>query len=279
MLIHEMPMDAYRRWDAVSASDLKNMQRSAAYARLCPSKESAALDWGSAVHTAVLEPETLTRRYRIDPQSPKGGYPAGWRNTNDYKTQRAALIAEPGVLGLLTSEEFDGLSTIAENVATNEIGAKLHDLPGTRESSLFVADPEFGVQRKVRPDWLIPKAQMIVDVKTARDWRAGAFARSCLQYGYHMSAAYYIDTFALYGTIEVEHFVFLVVAADAPYEVAAYTLDRDSIAQGRADYRKALAKWCACKSSDQWPGGSTKIEEIRIPEFGINYWQEEEDTF
>lgn len=279
MLIHEMPMSDYRRFDAVSASDLKNMQRSAAYARLRPSKESAALDWGSAVHTAVLEPVTLTTRYRIDPTSPKGGYPAGWRNSNDYKAQRAALLSEPGVYGLLTSDEFDGLSTIAENVATNEIGAKLHDLPGTRESSLFVADLEFDVQRKVRPDWLIPKAQMIVDVKTARDWRPGAFARSCLQYGYHISAAYYMDTFGLYETVEVEHFVFLVVAADAPYEVAAYTLDRDSIAQGRADYRKALAQWAACQNAGEWPGGLAKIEEIRIPEFGINYYQQEEDSF
>ena len=279
MLIHEMPMDAYRRWDAVSASDLKNMQRSAAYARLCPSKESAALDWGSAVHTAVLEPELLVRRYRIDPESPKGGYPAGWRNSTAYKEAKAAQLDQPGVIGLLTPEQFGGLEEIAEHVASNEIGGKLHDLPGMREASLFTDDREHGLGRKCRPDWLIPKANMIVDVKTAQDWRAQGFARACLRYGYHMSAAYYIDTFALDGEIEIEHYVFLVVASDAPYEVATYTLDRDSIEQGRADYRRALSRWATCAASDLWPGGSTKIEEIRIPEFGINYYQNEEDAF
>jgi len=279
MLIHEMPMDVYRNAEGVSASDLKNMQRSPAYARLRPSVKSDALEWGTAVHTAVLEPETLTNRYRSDPMSPKGGYPAGWRNSNDYKTQRGQLLAEPGVLGLMTAVEFDALERIAENVATNEIGAKLHDLAGTRESSLFVTDSEFNTRRKCRPDWLIPSARMIVDVKTAQDWRPQAFARACYRYGYHMTAAYYIDTFALDWTVEVEHYVFLVVASDAPHEVAAYTLDRDSVEQGRSDYRKALAEWTRCKASDAWPCGLAKIEEIRIPEFGINYHNEMEDAF
>mgnify|MGYP003509777999 FL=1 len=277
MLMHDMPMDAYRKWDGVSASDLKNIGRSPAYAKLRPSISTESLEFGTAVHTAVLEPEQLVKRYRLDPMSPKGGYPAGWRNTNDYKTQRGQLLAETGVLGLMTAAEFDGLSQIAENVARNEIGAKLHDLGGTRESSLFVNDGD--VRRKCRPDWLIPAARMIVDVKTAQDWRAQAFSRACLRYSYHLSAAYYIDTFELYETVEVEHYVFLVVASDAPYEVASYTLDRDSIEKGRKEYRIALREWARCSKSDEWPGGSAKIEEIRIPEFSINYHMDREDEF
>lgn len=280
MLIHGMSMDDYRRAEGVSASDLKNMQRSAAYAKLRPSTSTESQEWGTAVHTAVLEPEQLVKRYRLDPMSPKGGYPAGWRNTNDYKAQRGQLLAEPGVLGLLTAAEFDGLDQIAENVALNEIGAKLHDLPGTRESSLFVADLE-GITRKCRPDWLIPSARMIVDVKTAQDWRAPAFSRACLRYGYHLSAAYYLDSFSFFENrdAEVDHYVFLVVSADAPYEVASYTLDRDSIEQGRKEYRIALREWVRCSKSDQWPGGSSKIEEIRIPDFAINYHMDMEDSF
>lgn len=278
MLIHGMTMDDYRRAEGVSASDLKNMQRSPAYALLRPSVSTESQEWGTAVHTAVLEPEQLVKRYRLDPMSPKGGYPAGWRNSNDYKTQRGQLLAEPGVLGLLTAAEFDGLSQIAENVAQNEIGAKLHDLEGTRESSLFVDDPD-GVRRKCRPDWLIPSARMIVDVKTAQDWRAPAFARACLRYGYHLSAAFYIDTFGIDASIDIEHYVFLVVASDAPYEVASYTLDRDSIEQGRKEYRIALREWERCSKSELWPGGASKIEEIRIPDFAINYHMDLEDSF
>lgn len=276
MLIEEMPMNAYREWDAVSASDLKSFRRSPAYAHMRPELASEALDWGTAVHTAVLEPHMLSRRYAVDPESPKGGYPAGWRNTSEYKARKNELLSAPGVVGLLTREQSEGLQRIVENVSRNDVGKLLHELPGTRESSLFVQDPELALNRKVRPDWLIPKARMIVDVKTARDWRDGPFARACSQYGYHISDAYYRDTFAIYGDLEIEHYVYLVIASDAPYEVASYTLDHDSIEQGRAEYRKALEGWARCRETGVWPGGTDKIREIRLPEFAINYYQEDE---
>lgn len=276
MLIQDMPMTDYRQAPGVSASDLKNMQRSPAYARLRPTVTSAALDWGSAVHCAVLEPHALHERYVADPESPKGGYPAGWRNTNDYKARRAEVLARPGIIGLLTAEEMDGLQTIAERVRANKIGETLHALTGYREASVMVDDPLRGLVRKCRPDWLVPDARMIVDVKTTADHRPDAFARSCFRYGYHMSAAYYLDSVSI--EVDVEHYVFLVVASDAPYEVASYTLDRDSIEQGRADYKVALDAWKRCADSACWPGGSDEITEIRIPDYAINYHLHAEDA-
>ena len=277
MRIEEMPMTAYREWNAVSVSSLKNFRRSPAYARLNPPLDTDAKDWGSAIHTAVLEPHELERRYAIDPEKPSvGGYPSGWRNTNDYKAAKAELLARPGIVGLLTGEEMGQLQQIVDNVARNDVGKLLHELPGTRETSVFAADPEFGLNRKIRPDWLIPKAAMCVDVKSARDWRPGPFARACSQYGYHMGDAYYRDTFALEGSVVIDHYVYLVIASDPPFEVASYTLDHDSIEQGRAEYRKALAGWARCVETGIWPGGADKIQEIRLPEFAINYYQEDE---
>lgn len=275
MIIEEMPMQVYREWRAVSASDLKNFRRSPAYAKLNPPIDGDSLEWGTAVHCAVLEPHALETRYGIDPEKPGvGGYPAGWRNTKEYKEQRAALLAQPGIVGLLTREQVGQLQQIVGNVATNDVGKLLHELPGTRETSLFVDDPEFGVQRKIRPDWLIPKAAMSVDVKTARDWRPSAFSRACVQHGYHLTAAFYLDTLAMLDHVLVDHYVFLVIASDAPFEVAAYTLDHDSVEQGRAEYRKALAGWSRCVETGIWPGGADKIQELRIPEYAIDYYQE-----
>ena len=110
---------------------------------------------------------------------------------------------------------------------------------------------------------------MIVDIKTCRDHRPGPFARACKQYGYHLSAAYYLDT--ANQVLDVEHYVFLAVNAEAPFEIAAYTLDRDSIEQGRKEYREALARYADCKRRDDWPGGSGRIEEIRLPEYAIDF--------
>lgn len=270
-MIFDLPMTDYRAAAGVSATTLKNMQRSAAYALLSPSKDSAAKAWGSAVHTAVLEPGQLKVRYGIDPEHPDGGYPAGWRNTKDYKAQVAEHMKMRE--GLLTRDEWDDLGRIVESVSNHEIGAQLYEVEGFREVSIFAPDPETGITRKVRPDWLIPSARMIVDVKTCRDHRPGPFARACKQYGYHMSAAYYLDT--ANDVLPVEHFVLLAINAEAPFEVEAYTLDRDSIEQGRKEYREALAKYAACKRSDDWPGGSGKIQEIRLPDWSIDYYKSE----
>lgn len=272
MLIENMPMADYRAHEGVSSTDLKNMQRSPAYAYLRPNKGSDAKAWGSAVHTAILEPHLLHTRYALDPEHPeKGGYPAGWRNTKDYNAQVAEL--RDGYEGVLTADEFADLDNIAKRVAEHEIGAQLHELDGMREASIFQPDEETGLIRKVRPDWLIPSARMIVDVKTCRDHRPSGFARACKSYGYHISAAYYLDTADC--EMPVEHFVLLAINSEAPFEIAAYTLDRDSIEQGRKEYREALARYVDCAKRGEWPGGSGRIEEIRIPDWSIDYYKSE----
>lgn len=269
---YAMTMERYREHPGVSASDLKAMQRSAAYAKARISTDTKATVFGSAIHCAVLEPDQIDTRYAIDPESPKGGYPAGWRNTKEYKAL-AANITNSGIQ-LLAREEYEALSVIRDRVAAHEIGKQLHALDGHREASVFVADEDFGLVRKCRPDWLVPTARMVVDIKSTRNHKSGPFARDCKTYGYALSAAYYLDT--IDQEIPVEHYVFLAVNNTPPFEVAAYVLDQDSISQGRHEYRRELARWAECASRDVWPSGPSTIEEIRLPEWALNYWKDEE---
>lgn len=273
MIVEGLSMDEYRAHDGVSASDLKNMQRSPAYARLRVSAPSAAKDWGTAVHCAILEPGELVARYAIDPEHPDGGYPAGWRNTKSYKAEKEAALAEPDRVGVVTREQWGELLDIVEAVSTHEIGKVIQGLDAQCELSVFAEDA--GLIRKCRPDMLIRSARMIVDVKSAADHRPGPFSRACKNYGYHITAAYYLDT--IDPIVPVEHFVFLVVNSDPPHEIAAYTLDQDSIEQGRVEYRAALERWRACVESGVWPAGSSTIEEIRLPDYAITYYQNEEN--
>jgi len=274
-IVEGVDMADYRDVNAVSASDLKNMKRSPAYARMRTSTSSPAKEWGTANHTAILEPDTLHARYAHDPEKPEiGGYPSGWRNTKAYKAAKADLLSLDGVEGVLTPQQFIDLESIRRKVERNAIGSKLHALGGLREASGFWYDEEFTLWRKVRPDWLVEGAGMIVDVKTARDHRPRGFARACHQYGYHLSAAYYLDTLTNATDTTYEHYVFLVVNSEAPFEVAAYTLDEDWIEQGRFEYRKHLAEWRDCTELQNWPGGSDDIAELRLPEFAINYHME-----
>lgn len=272
-LVENLPMDVYRAAEGVSASDLKNMQRSPAFARMRGKASTPAQEWGTAVHTAILEPDELDKRYAVDPPQPDDFTGKKWRATTAYREARDAEVNRPGIEGVLSADQREDLAQIQRRVAANKIGAQLHALDGMREASVFAWEDE--LWRKCRPDWFIPAARMIVDVKTAQDHRAGPFARACHRYGYHTSAAYYFDVMESAGIL-VEHYVFLVVSADAPFEVATYTLDDDSIEQGRFEYRRALAEWRDCENLGQWPGGSNEIEEIRLPAYAIDYFEKEQ---
>ena len=270
-ILYDLPMEDYLLRPEVSASDLKAMQRSPAYAadREARAKKTRSTIFGSAIHTAVLEPHDLGR-YVIDPESPKGGYPAGWRNTNAYKAEVAEIL-DAGKTPL-PREEYEALPLIANRVREHEIGKQLHDLEGFREVSVFTLDDETRVACRCRPDWIVPGARMIVDVKSTRNHLGRAFARDAFAFGYHLSAAYYLDKVS--EEIDVEHYVFLAVNNTRPFEIAAYTLDQDSIEQGRKEYRALLRRWADCLETDVWPSGSTTIEELRIPEYAIDYYEE-----
>lgn len=274
-IVHGLSMEEYRAHSAVAVSDLKNIERSPAYAQLCreePQPQTPAMAFGTAVHTAVLEPDHFGARYAIDPTHPeKGGYPRGWRNTKEYR-QQVEFLAERGV-ELLTQEQMDQCRQIARNVREHRIGRLIEESQSGAEVSVFAADSDYGLVRKIRPDRLCERARTVVDLKTADDVSPGAFARACHRYGYHRGAAFYLDTLDLCA-MTYEHYVFLVVANTPPFEVRAYTLDQDSIDQGRSEYRRLLREWSECEASGEWGRGPEEIMELRLPEYAITYHEE-----
>lgn len=275
-IVSNMPEGDYRKHPAVSASDLKNMQRSPAYARMRSNGSghtTKAQAFGIAAHTAILEPEALAARHPVEPQQPADNEAKAWRATKLYKEQLAELEAREGVSSVITAQESEDLEWITKRVREIEVGRMIQELEGENEASVFAYDEEFELWRKCRMDRWIPAAHMIVDVKTAADHRPGPFARACQRWGYHLSAAYYLDTCALAG-IDADHFAFLVVANEAPHEIAAYTLDEDSIEQGRHEYRRLLAQWRDCEQADEWTAVTQGITELRLPEWSITFDEE-----
>lgn len=270
---HGVEMDAYRADSGIAASDLSALKRSAAFAQLrrtTINKPTPAMQFGTAVHTAVLEPNSFSRIYDEDPQHPEhGGYPRGWRNSKAYK-EAVASLHDAGKTPL-SATQMHACEQIRKNVLLHSTGKLIADVQDDVEVSVFAEDQE-GRRRKIRPDMLLSGASMIVDLKTTND--PGAFARTVNKFGYHRSAAYYLDTINLLDSYE--HYLFLVVATDAPYEVSAYTLDEDTIEQGRYEYTNLLAQYSACMESGNWPLPDTGIEEVRLPEYAINYHMNEE---
>ena len=169
----DIPLEEYLAWEAVGASDLSNMIRSPAYCRYKQQnpdedKQTPAKRLGSAIHCILLEPDEWGKRYCVDPQSPKGGYPAGWRNSGAYKDLVAGIS-----MNLLPMDDFAACLLIQQNMEESEFCKKGLSRADLTEVSAKVADLDLVVTRKVRPDALIVLAEMIVE-------RHKLDARNCL---------------------------------------------------------------------------------------------------
>lgn len=277
-LIRHMAEAKYRAHAGVANSDLKNLKRSPAYAQWARQhpKGSDAKSFGTAIHAAVLEPEKFASVYVRDMESPHGGYPKGWRNTKVYREWRDQQELEGKIP--LTGDIFDAVPQVIENLHADPIGAMIFEVMDGTEFSCFAEDDRFpAITRKCRPDLLASSARTVVDLKTtAVATNLDAFCRQAYQLGYYQGAPYYLDTLELAGE-SYDHYVFVVVNIDAPYEVNAYTLDEDSMEQGRCDYRAALRRWNECLEMGEFEGGAREVREARIPQWAIDYHERENE--
>lgn len=270
-IVTNMSQTKYRVAEGVAMSDLKRLKRSPAFAALGDDTPTKAKEFGTAVHTAILEPTKLRTRYALEPEQPEDFTGKVWRLTKPYKEAKAKIEAAGQFM--LKAEEWEAFPMISDNIAEAGFDRFMPTDEDMVEVSIFTDDTELGIRRKIRPDALLREQRTIIDVKTTRDHRAGPFARQCVQLGYHMGAAYYLDTAQMAG-LDIENYLFLAINNTYPFEVGAYVLDVDSMEQGRSEYLKLLSEWARREETEDWPATTGKIEEIRIPEYAITFVEE-----
>ena len=159
--IANMPNDVYHSWpEGVSSSGLKDGLRSPAhYFFREQSEPTRAMTIGTAIHTALLEPERFKTDYVLlkDVKA---------RTASEYK----AAVKVHGSELVLTGTESDNVAGMQEAVLSNPLMASRLNGKGWRELSLFVRDPETQVLVRVRFDLLLENGT-IVDVKKPQDAR------------------------------------------------------------------------------------------------------------
>lgn len=269
-IIHGMSNAMYHRHPSASSSMLKTILRSpahyyAAYLDGAPRKEPTAnMVLGTMTHTAYLEPELFNSEYVVAPDVD--------RRTKDGKASWADFLAMNDGMTVVTAEQVD----LAQAMASALRGHTLHlaiQMGGHFESSIFYTNRETDLELRVRPDWHMPPCDdwptgVIVDLKTTDDARQEAFARTCVSFGYDLSAAMYCDAFRQhYQTEEDPLYLLLVVERDAPHGVMAYEASGEMIAKGDAKYRRALALLEECNANESWPCYPEEIVKLDLPKW------------
>jgi hypothetical protein len=213
-------------------------------------KSSDAFTLGTAVHSVILE----------DSLEGIDVVPADNWISKVAKEAKAASLAE-GRQPLL-SKEMGQVIDMRNAVMSHPEAREL--LTGHKaEQSVFW--DEDGLMLKCRPDAWKPGA--LIDLKTARDANPAEFGRVAHEYGYHQSAAHYIDGVKA-ATGEELPFTFVLIEKTAPYLVSVVQLDWEAIELGRALNDRAKRIYKECTASGNWPG-YPPTEPIELPTFAV----------
>lgn len=228
-----------------SSTGLKEMLRSPAHYyhyKNAPRVDKKCYRLGTAIHTALLEPDRFKSDYIISPEFN--------RRSVAGKEAEAEFIKNNIGKFIVTEAELEAITGIAESVSYHRDAMAILRL-SKNEVSHFWQDEETGIYMKCRSDALTDFCNL--DIKSTEDASPNAFVRSCANYNYDMSAYIYSEGTRIVSGMP-RRFGFLAVEKKAPYQVALYFAPDEMLASGMVRYRDALNQLKECRASGKWPG-------------------------
>jgi hypothetical protein len=237
-------------------------------------KRTPAMEFGSNVHMALLEPDEWERRlYAQKPKRPAGAVGTAkkasaekalydhWKvQCSDWEAgqQYDSIIVDP--------EDLAAIDAIVDSVKSHPTCEWAFRTSGANEQTILWHHAGTGVLLRCRLDrllWYDNLTAVIFDVKTSPDPSPEAFSKSIHKFGYHRQAAFYADAVrALVPGAEV-HCELIAVRSTAPYETDCYSLVEEPGAEdgsvhkgplelGREQYTAALRELAHRRSTDDW---------------------------
>lgn len=258
-LVEGLDSDTYHAIDRASSHRLGLLKKSPAHLRYeldHPKGPTPAMVFGSAVHCAVLEPDTFEDIYARQPKIDA--------RTKEGKAARDKFISDNAFRIILSDEDYDAVKLIAANVMSHPLASKLIKATTNIEMSGFWIDKDTGVECKLRADAICGNHGTIFDLKTTQDASPENFEKSVYNFGYYRQGAFYIDGLKALG-VDISNYAIIAVEKDAPYSVAVYRLKNDAIELGRRENRELLQLYAKCLKENDWPAYPNFIVDIGLP--------------
>lgn len=264
MVISGMPNEVYHTHESISKSGLDLIARSPAHFHYAAAKQpTRAMEIGTAIHAALLEPERFQREYVL---------------LRDVKDRRASeykqAVSVHGSERVLVSHEADEVAGMQEAVYSNQTAKNWLEKSGRRELSVFAQDPETGALVRCRFD-ILTDCGFSIDIKKTQDAREEAFSRAIDNYRYHVQAAFYSDVFLWATGEKLAGFKFIAVEQEMPHGCKTYRLDETAIIEGRRLYREDLNLYAECLKKQDWPCYEDEESLISLPEWRIRQIENE----
>ena len=250
-VLHDLPHEAYLQHPALSASGAKTLIRPGGPARYQHERTHGrpprdVFDVGHAAHAAVLG---------VGPVIEVVDAP-DWR-TKAAREQRDAARAAGRVPVLM--ETTRQVADMAAALRRHPIASRvLRPGSGDPEVSIFYKDPEHGVHRRCRVDFLRRADStgrlLLVDFKSTASAAPDAVDRAIANYGYHVSAAWYRELLIGVGLATSVPVLLVFQETSPPYLVHVVELDDLWLSMGAEMVARALHIYAECMAYDTWPG-------------------------
>jgi len=273
--IEVMTEAEYRAFDALNFSWIKVFEESAAAAedaRNNPMKRTEAMEDGTLIHTATLEPDQLEFQVRVWAGGlTKAGKPTMNKNSSDYREFHARAEAD----GVLVREEWKlgWYKAIANSVLGHAEASKL--IKDSCHEISFIWDHPLGVRCKSRLD--IVGKSFLGDLKSTQNVGTKPFHREIETRMYHAQAAMYQDA-VFYSTGERLPFAIIGVEKSRPYDTSVDWIDDALLGIGRLKYEGWIEQYLECERTGIYPGKCPTSRRVEGSEYLWREYAEQLET-
>jgi hypothetical protein len=231
-IYRDISWDQYNEIDAVRRSflwDLFKLSPGHAQHFARVHKESDAMDFGTMVHTALLQPEEFPRCYTIMPAfeadaenlTKQGKVPASPKATTYYREKAKAFEAMCASTGtsIVPQAQYDAAYEMGKKIRGHQVAAKFFQRGASSEAVVLWRHEPTGLLCKARFDCLVEgELPTALDVKTTADALPRGFGYSIRKWGYYFQAAFYLSGLRAVG-LKHPNFLFLAGESKEPYAV------------------------------------------------------------
>lgn len=252
----------YRAIPAVNATALKAGRRSIAHMRWTmqnPKAPTPAMELGTAVHMALLEPQRFNKCYAVASSEESDRRTKAWKSFEAFACERG--------LKPITQGDYHEMMAMCRGVYDNPDADAMLKRAGQCEYVAVWQDPGTGLACKARLDKYLPGA-LALDIKTTRNASREAFSRDCYTLGYWQQIAWYREGFKR-ASGEDTPFTIIAIENEAPHLCAVYSLGDESLARGVAENHRILKQYAKALESGTFPGYAADVQEIDIPAWAM----------
>lgn len=204
-------------------------------------------DFGSAAHSKVLGVGAQVRMIPAESLASNGAASTAAAKAFIEQARKDGAVA-------LKPDEYAIVEAMAAKITEHPVASRLL-AAGRAEVSAFAVDPETGVMRRGRADFLSALG-LIVDYKSADNADPKAWAGKygvISKLGYDLQAEWYLSLFRDCGE-PARGFCWIVQEKKPPYIVTVIGIDEAELAYAAERNRLARQMFRDCTESDVWPG-------------------------